>query len=81
MRGVSDLGVGFVAKQIRAAYTQLKEGHYSKAIELLCHLPQETCICIKDLRFPIPEKCGVIDSVIARNYKFLKNTALALNSS
>ncbi len=69
MRGVSDLGVGFVANQIRAAYTQLKEGHYSKAIELLCHLPQlRLAFASKICAFLIPEKCGVIDSVIARNY-------------
>lgn len=69
MRGVKDLGIDSVAGQIRAAYAQLKDEHYSEALKLLCRIPQlGLAFASKVCAFLVPAKCGVIDSVIARNY-------------
>jgi hypothetical protein len=69
MKGVKDFGIDVVAGWIRAAYAQLQEDHYCRAIELLLPLPQvRLAFASKVCAFLTPAKCGVIDSVIARCY-------------
>lgn len=69
MRGVTDRGIDFVAQQIRTAFDSLMSDKYTEALELLCDLPQlELAFASKVCAFLAPEKCGVIDKVIARKY-------------
>lgn len=68
-RGVIDWGVDFVADAIRIASAHIRADQYSEALKLLRHLPQLGIpFASKICTFLVPEKCGVIDSVIAEKY-------------
>lgn len=69
MRGVVDLGASAVAKVIRQAATSVDNGQYGEALTTLSKLPQlNFAFSSKVCAFLAPEKCGVIDSVIAKKH-------------
>ncbi len=69
MRGVKDRGVDSVAHEIRASSRRLMSDRYAEALELLCNLPQlRPAFASKVCAFLAPTRCGVIDSVIVKNY-------------
>lgn len=58
-----------VAHTIRSALAELKAGQYAEALQWLGYLPQLGIpFASKVCTFLIPEKCGVIDSVMAERY-------------
>lgn len=64
-----DIGVDFAAQEIRASSGKLMSDRYAEALELLCNLPQlRSAFASKVCAFLAPARCGVIDSVIVKNY-------------
>ncbi|CAD6872395.1 hypothetical protein [Methylomonas fluvii] len=69
MRGVVDLGEAFVTARISEAILQIENNNYSGALRTLNELPQlQIAFSSKVCAFIDPDKCGVIDSVIAENH-------------
>jgi hypothetical protein len=72
IRGVADLGVPVVAAKIRRAVGLVDTGQYGEALKALSYLPQlNFAFASKVCAFILPERCGVIDSVIAAAYPHL----------
>lgn len=69
IRGIADLGVQYVAGNIRGAIRKLDNEEYSEALKDLIQLPQaKMAFASKVCAFISPDKCGVIDTVIVNNY-------------
>ena len=69
LRGINDLGVNAVSAGIRNAVSKIDAGRYGEALTELSRLPQlNFAFSSKMCAFISPEKCGVIDSVIATRY-------------
>ena len=69
MRGIIDLGESYVVEQISIATIQITNNNFSEALKTLNNLPQlQIAFSSKVCAFLNPKKCGVIDSVIAKNH-------------
>lgn len=69
IKGVMDYGVNTVATALRNAHGLLSSDKCAEAIEVLCLLPQlQIAFASKICAFLVPEKCGVIDSIIAKKF-------------
>lgn len=69
MRGVQDMGLNTVAGHIRQAMHSIQADDYASALNTLNRLPQlQIAFSSKICAFLAPEKCGVIDSVIAEKF-------------
>ncbi|MGZ2744484.1 hypothetical protein [Burkholderia stagnalis] len=69
MRGVNDLGIDVVAGHIREANRCIQIDDYASALQALNRLPQlKIAFSSKVCAFLAPEKCGVVDSVIAERF-------------
>ncbi|CAB3709740.1 hypothetical protein [Achromobacter aegrifaciens] len=69
MRGANDFGIDVVARHIRDAKYCLQTDDYASALKTLNCLPQlKIAFSSKVCAFLAPEKCGVIDSVIAEKF-------------
>lgn len=67
--GVQGIGLDSVARILREANNLLAIDQYANAIRLLCELPQlQMAFASKVCAFLAPEKCGIIDSVIAERH-------------
>jgi hypothetical protein len=66
MRGVIDRGVKVIAADIRKAVRLVDTGQCGEALKVLSKLPRlNFAFASKVCAFTLPEKCGVVDSVIA----------------
>jgi hypothetical protein len=68
-RGLVDFAPGEAVGLIRQAIRLVDAGDFAGAIRVLCELPQlQFAFASKVVAFLAPDKCGVIDSVIARKF-------------
>jgi hypothetical protein len=69
MRGIIDYGVDYIADLISEAIKYIQADSFSAALRTLNELPQlQIAFSSKVCAFLSPDKCGVIDSVIAANH-------------
>ncbi|MFJ1212193.1 hypothetical protein [Burkholderia pyrrocinia] len=69
MRGVNDLGIDIAVGHIREANRCIQINDYVSALQALNSLPQlKIAFSSKVCAFLAPEKCGVVDSVIAERF-------------
>jgi hypothetical protein len=79
IKGIIAYGINTVAIALRHAYDLLGQNKYAEAMEFISLLPQlKVAFSSKVCAFLMPEKCGVIDSIISKKYPTFGFTVLII---